>query len=200
MRLATFLPIFFVFIVIFFGVMMGAVAKSEKKKKAQNNSRAQNMRARLDGNTSENLSSEPFVFDEVTFSEKKPAPVRKYVKPVSDQPRSQQNVRQVEGTDLFETKSKVHTSAQVVGIARSHHDEHCDVDSHEDEDVYLVEKVPVSGSIGGTSDEGCGEHYNLRYIKLDDEEQSSVKFELTQEAIRRAIILGEIINDPAYKK
>ena len=106
----------------------------------------------------------------------------------------------VEGTDLVENRPKVHTSAEVVGVARSHHDDHCDVDSHEEEDLYIVEKVPVSGSIGGKSDEGCREHYNLRFVKIEEEEQSGVKFELTHEAIRRAIILGEVINDPAYKK
>ena len=184
MTLDVFMPIFVAFIVIFISVMVSAAVKSEKKKKNGQSAGSQNVRPRLD-----DAESDPFE-DVVNKDARSTASVRKYVAPVHT----------VEGTDLVENRPKVHTSAEVVGVARSHHDDHCDVDSHEEEDLYIVEKVPVSGSIGGKSDEGCREHYNLRFVKIEEEEQSGVKFELTHEAIRRAIILGEVINDPAYKK
>lgn len=200
MTMSTFIPIFVAFIVIFFSVMISATVKSEKKKKNQSAS-AQNARPRLDDDLSQSKVDDPFGFDERTSSEKKPTPVRKYVEPVrSDSRRPFNEVRGVNGTDLVETRPKVHASAQVVGIAKSHHDDHCDVDSHEDEDLYIVEKVPVSGSIGGESDEGCKEHYNLRYVKIEEKEDGGSKLVISADDVRKAIILGEVINDPAYKK
>ena len=47
-----------------------------------------------------------------------------------------------------------------------HHAEHCAV-PHSGGDRYRVERVSVGGSIGGRSSEGCGEHYGVRFVKLD---------------------------------
>lgn len=182
MTLSTFIPIFVAFIVIFFSVMISATIKSEKKKRNNPTASAQNARPRLDDD-----AGDPFV--ESAAPEKKNQ-VRKYVQPA----------RTVAGTDLVENRPRVHTSAEVVGVTRSHHDEHCDVDSHEEEDLYIVEKVPVSGSIGGASDEGCAEHYNLRFVKIEEQENGGGKIVINPDDVRKAIILGEVINDPAYKK
>lgn len=181
MRLSTFIPIFVAFLVIFFSIMITVTLKSEKKKKNNQTASAQNARPRLD--------DDPFA-ESADTATVKTAPVRKYVKPAHT----------VAGTDLVENRPRVHTSAEVVGVTRSHHDEHCDVDSHEDEDLYIVEKVPVSGSIGGVSDEGCHEHYNLRFVKIEEQENGGGKLVISPDDIRKAIILGEVINDPAYKK
>lgn len=190
MRLGTFIPIFVAFIVVLFGTLISAAIKSDKKKQKAQNARRDNVSARFDGiNNNGFVSSDPFRREEPIVAN---APLKSYFKPST-------NFETVEGTDLVEVKPKVHTSAEVVGVTKSHHEEHCAVE-HEDEDLYIVEKVPVSGSIEGESNEGCGEHYNLRFVKLAEEEQSKVKFELTHEAVRRAIILGEVLNDPAYKK
>lgn len=181
MTLGTFIPIFVAFLVVFFSIMITASVKSGKKKKNNQTAGAQNARPRSDG--------DPFAEPANTAAVKK-ASVRKYVKPA----------RPVEGTDLVEHRPGVHTSAEVVGVTSSHHDKHCDVDSHEDEGLYIVEKVPVSGSIGGENDEGCREHYNLRFVKINEQENDGGKMVISPDDVRKAIILGEVINDPAYKK
>lgn len=188
MTLATFIPIFVFFVFVMIIVIVSQSIKSEKKKKEEESRRAQNTRTRLD--------DEPF--SEVTGGS---APVRKYIAPMKsvDVRAAKKAPVKIDGTDLYEAAPKVRTSARVVGIARSHHDEHCDVD-HSDDDLYIVEKVPVSGSIGGKSDEGCWEHYGLRFVKIDASDDGNGKIEVTPDDVRRAIILGEVINDPAYKK
>lgn len=82
---------------------------------------------------------------------------------------------------------------------KSHNQSHCDI-KHSGRDVYKTEKVEVGGSIAGQSDEGCKEHYDVRFVKVENQTQDSDKIAVSQEDIRKAIILGEVINDPAYKK
>lgn len=81
--------------------------------------------------------------------------------------------------------------------AAGHHESHCDVDSHSNNDKYRVEKVPVMNSIGGKSSEGCSEHYDVRFVKIDEEEKdTSVKLN----DLQKAIVYGEILNNPAFKR
>ena len=51
-------------------------------------------------------------------------------------------------------------------------------------------------SIGGTSSEGCQEHYDVRFVKLDEKIQE--KRELTD--LQKVIVYGEVINQPAFKR
>lgn len=76
-----------------------------------------------------------------------------------------------------------------------HDDEHCAV-KHEPTGSYRVEKVPVMNSIGGTSTEGCAEHYDVRYVKLD--EKVVQKRELTD--LQKIVVYGEIINHPMCRR
>lgn len=76
-----------------------------------------------------------------------------------------------------------------------HHAAHCDV-AHASDDKYRVERVPVMNSIGGKSTEGCGEHYDLRFVKID--EQISCRRELTD--LQKVVVLGEVINQPAFRR
>ena len=80
-----------------------------------------------------------------------------------------------------------------------HHAEHCAV-PHSDGDRYRVERVSVGGSIGGRSSEGCGEHYGVRFVKLDAMTQEEDKIYVSKEDMRRAIVLGQVLDDPAYKR
>ena len=80
-----------------------------------------------------------------------------------------------------------------------HHAEHCAV-PHSGGDRYRVERVSVGGSISGKSREGCGEHYGVRFVKLDAMTQEEDKIYVSKEDMRRAIVLGQVLNDPAYKR
>lgn len=114
--------------------------------------------------------------------------------------------------EVFETKEKVSaaTSRQFDKILENrrksyaegetslgHHESHCDIKGHSSGDKYRVEKVPVMNSIGGRSTEGCQEHYDLRYVK-EDEEEPEKKTELNE--LQKAIVYGEILNDPAFRR
>ncbi|MDE5654976.1 MAG: hypothetical protein K2I46_05140, partial [Clostridia bacterium] len=81
-------------------------------------------------------------------------------------------------------------------VSSSHHDKHCDISHHESNDKYRVEYVPTMQSIGGKSTEGCEDSYNLRYVKIDEEEEKQL--ELTP--LQKAIVYGEILNEPAFKR
>ena len=81
-------------------------------------------------------------------------------------------------------------------VESSHHDSHCDTSHAGSGDRYRVEYVPTMNSIGGKSTEGCQDHYNVRYVKLDDVDEEEV--ELT--ALQKAIVYGEVINQPAFKR
>ena len=80
-----------------------------------------------------------------------------------------------------------------------HHAEHCAV-PHSGGDRYRVERVPVGGSIGGRSSEGCGEHYGVRFVKMDAMTQEDDKIYVSKEDMRRAIVLGQVLDDPAFKR
>lgn len=191
MRIETFIPIFIFFVIIVISVSISMSMKAEKKKKEEERiKKFRQAQSQHDGNN----DTDPFGYGTPNVGEGKKPPVRTYVTPVPPSGKT------VTGTDLVETRPKVHTSAQVVGVTGSHHDDHCDVSGHEDEDMYVVEKVPVSGSIDGKSEEGCSEHYNLRFVKIDESDSGSGKLVVTPEDVRKAIILGEVINDPAFKK
>ena len=80
-----------------------------------------------------------------------------------------------------------------------HHAEHCAV-AHDGGGKYRVERVPVGGSIGGKSSEGCGEHYGVRFVKVDQKQADDDKIYVSKEDMRRAIVLGQVLNDPAFKR
>lgn len=80
-----------------------------------------------------------------------------------------------------------------------HHAEHCAV-PHSGGDRYRVERVSVGGSIGGKSREGCADHYGVRFVKLDAMTQEEDKIYVSKEDMRRAIVLGQVLDDPAYKR
>lgn len=80
-----------------------------------------------------------------------------------------------------------------------HHSEHCAV-AHDGGGKYRVERVPVGGSIGGKSSEGCGEHYGVRFVKVDPKQADDDKIYVSKEDMRRAIVLGQVLNDPAFKR
>ena len=51
-------------------------------------------------------------------------------------------------------------------------------------------------SIGGKSDEGCSEHYDVRFVKVDEKPEK--KRELTE--LQKVIVYGEVLNNPAFKR
>lgn len=80
-----------------------------------------------------------------------------------------------------------------------HHAEHCAV-PHSGGDRYRVERVSVGGSIGGRSREGCADHYGVRFVKINATAQEDDKIYVSKEDMRRAIVLGQVLDDPAYKR
>ena len=80
-----------------------------------------------------------------------------------------------------------------------HHAEHCAA-PHSGGDRYRVERVSVGGSIGGKSREGCADHYGVRFVKLDATAQEEDKIYVSKEDMRRAIVLGQVLDDPAFKR
>ena len=80
-----------------------------------------------------------------------------------------------------------------------HHAEHC-AGPHSGGDRYRVERVSVGGSIGGKSREGCADHYGVRFVKLDAMTQEEDKIYVSKEDMRRAIVLGQVLDDPAFKR
>lgn len=89
------------------------------------------------------------------------------------------------------------TASREAVYSQGHHESHCDVNAHGGGDKYRIEKVPVMNSIGGKSDEGCKEHYDVRFVKVDDA-QPEKKHELTE--LQKVIVYGEILNNPAFKR
>ena len=51
-------------------------------------------------------------------------------------------------------------------------------------------------SIGGKSTEGCEDHYDVRFVKLDSNDVQTK--ELTD--LQKAIVYGEVINNPAFRR
>ena len=96
--------------------------------------------------------------------------------------------------ELKRIQAEKDASKQVVGA--SHHDSHCDTSHKDSNDKYRVEYVPTMNSIGGKSTEGCQDHYNVRYVKLDEVDETEL--ELTP--LQKAIVYGEVINQPAFKR
>lgn len=117
----------------------------------------------------------------------------------SPQPAKQQMTAQLQQrlVELQRRQQERVAGASKNIVTSSHHDSHCDVSSHKDNhDKYRVEYVPTMNSIGGKSTEGCQDHYNVRYVKLDEENDNEL--ELT--ALQKAIVYGEVINQPAFKR
>lgn len=64
-----------------------------------------------------------------------------------------------------------------------------------------VEKYPeIVGSLGKTSDEGCPELAGIRLISHDEAYESSEGELQNTEELEKAIVLGEVLNSPRFKK
>lgn len=81
-------------------------------------------------------------------------------------------------------------------VSGGHHQSHCDISEHGESEKYRVEYVPTMNSIGGSSTEGCQDHYNTRYVKIDEKIEKNV--ELTQ--LQRIMVFGEVLNNPKFKR
>ncbi|MDE6372144.1 MAG: hypothetical protein K2L61_01220 [Clostridia bacterium] len=132
-----------------------------------------------------------------------PAQPQRPAQPQSTQYRSPQPARQQMTAELQQrlVELKRRQEERLTGgsknvVTSSHHDSHCDVSHKDNRDKYRVEYVPTMNSIGGKSTEGCQDHYNVRYVKLDDEDDKEL--ELTP--LQKAIVYGEVINQPAFKR
>ncbi|MDE6474892.1 MAG: hypothetical protein K2L70_07330 [Clostridia bacterium] len=116
----------------------------------------------------------------------------------SPQPARQQMTAQLQQRleELKRRQAEREASNSKNVVTSSHHDSHCDVSHKDNRDKYRVEYVPTMNSIGGKSTEGCQDHYNVRYVKLDEDDDNEL--ELT--ALQKAIVYGEVINQPAFKR
>ena len=116
----------------------------------------------------------------------------------TDQPAKQQMTAQLQQRleELKRIQAEREKSNSKNIVTSSHHDSHCDVSHKDNRDKFRVEYVPTMNSIGGKSTEGCQDHYNVRYVKLDEEDDNDLQ--LT--ALQKAIVYGEVINQPAFKR
>ncbi len=116
----------------------------------------------------------------------------------SPQPAKQQMTAQLQQRleELKRIQAEREKSNSKNIVTSSHHDSHCDVSHKDNRDKFRVEYVPTMNSIGGKSTEGCQDHYNVRYVKLDEEDNNDLQ--LT--ALQKAIVYGEVINQPAFKR
>ncbi|MDE6188927.1 MAG: hypothetical protein K2G37_01405 [Clostridia bacterium] len=96
----------------------------------------------------------------------------------------------------LEAKRAPTMTARATTTAQSHNQTHSSI-VFKDHSKYRVEEVPVMNSIGGQSDEGCSEHYNLRYVKID---KPIIPEHLELTELQKCIVYGEIINQPAFRK
>lgn len=109
------------------------------------------------------------------------------------QPTAEHQQRLVE---LKRMQAERNAAKANVIVGNAHHGGHCDVAGHDSDGKYRVEYVPTMNSIGGKSTEGCEDHYNVRYVKIDEAEDNEL--ELTE--LQKAIVYGEVINEPAFKR
>ena len=65
---------------------------------------------------------------------------------------------------------------------------------------HHAEHCAVAHDGGGKSSEGCGEHYGVRFVKVDQKQADDDKIYVSKEDMRRAIVLGQVLNDPAFKR
>lgn len=117
----------------------------------------------------------------------------------TSQPPKQQMTEQLQQrlVELKRKQAELNAAKQNrVVTSTSHHDSHCDVSHRDSGDKYRVEYVPTMNSIGGKSTEGCEDHYNVRYVKIDEQDDNEIQ--LTE--LQKAIVYGEVINNPAFKR
>lgn len=195
--IAPFLIIVGIFVAL--GVI-SSVAKSSKKAKEED--KKQQGSERMTKMLEEKEDFKKFL-DYESSSSQKPAPSR-VQQPAPQQQRRREEVRpiakQVDGRvqakpaqkHTFNTiQPRVDAKKEVSG---SHHQSHCD--TQHGGDKYRVEYVPTMNSIGGTSTEGCQEHYNTRYVKIDEKIQENLQ--LTP--LQKIIVYGEVINKPKFRR
>ena len=176
------MPFIIVIVAIIVGVTVTAVKESQKaKKKAE----AESAMKKFD--EKEELKQ---------FVQSKPTPTAEQRQQVSrpqtaSAQTSNSSSAQARLAARLQQLQKVESEIQSMG----HHEEHCSV-KHESSAKYKVEKVPVMNSIGGKSTEGCADHYDVRFVKLDEQEKK--RRELTD--LQKVIVYGEVINQPAFKR
>lgn len=108
----------------------------------------------------------------------------------------------VEKTPNVHNNMKTNMKSRLVGMetGNGHHDSHCDT-KHNGKDKYREEKnIPISSSIKDAKNvEGCEEHYFSRFVKIDEAQDKSQGI-LTKRQAAEAIVWGEILNDPPFKR
>lgn len=113
-----------------------------------------------------------------------------------------QKTTRVEKTPNVHNNMKTNMKSRLVGMETStgHHDSHCDT-KHKGKDKYREEKnIPISSSIKDARNvEGCEDHYFSRFVKIDDAPEKSQAI-LTKSKAAEAIVWGEILNDPLFKR
>ncbi|MDE6870112.1 MAG: hypothetical protein K2O31_04710 [Clostridia bacterium] len=198
----AFVPIAFVAFGIIAVIISVAKQNAENKKKAE----AEKAMKLLDDKEEFKKFLEYDSSESRSRPQQRPQQSEMAQRPAQPQPtqyRSPQPARQQMTAELQQRLAELkrrQAEREVVGskniVTTSHHDSHCDVSHKDNRDRYRVEYVPTMNSIGGKSTEGCQDHYNVRYVKLDGEDDNEL--ELTP--LQKAIVYGEVINQPAFKR
>ncbi|MDE6211842.1 MAG: hypothetical protein K2G42_07715 [Clostridia bacterium] len=198
----AFVPIAFVAFAIIAVIISVAKQNAENKKKAE----AEKAMKLLDDKEEFKKFLEYDSSESRSRPQQRPQQSEMAQRPAQPQPtqyRSPQPARQQMTAELQQRLAELkrrQAEREVVGskniVTTSHHDSHCDVSHKDNRDRYRVEYVPTMNSIGGKSTEGCQDHYNVRYVKLDGEDDNEL--ELTP--LQKAIVYGEVINQPAFKR
>ena len=180
--------------------VISIIAKSSKKAKEED--KKQQGSERMTKMLEEKEDFKKFL-DYESSSSQKPAPSRvqqsapqqqrrrEEVRPIATQVDGRVQAKATQKHTFNTIQPRVDVKKEVSG---SHHQSHCDT-QHEG-DKYRVEYVPTMNSIGGTSTEGCREHYNTRYVKIDEKIQENLQ--LTP--LQKIIVYGEVINKPKFRR
>lgn len=108
----------------------------------------------------------------------------------------------VEKTPNVKSNMQSNMKSRLLGMEANtgHHDSHCDI-KHKGNGKYIEEKnIPISSSIKDAKNvEGCEEHYFSRFVKIDEAPEKSQGI-LTKRQAAEAIVWGEILNDPPFKR
>lgn len=189
---------FFIIIGIFVAVgVISSVAKSSKKAKEEDKKK-QGLE-RVSKMLEEKEDFKKFL-DYESSSSQKPASSRAQ-QPAPQQQRRREEARPIADGRVQAKATQKHTFNTIQPrvdakkeVSGSHHQSHCD--TQHGGDKYRVEYVPTMNSIGGTSTEGCQEHYNTRYVKIDEKIQENLQ--LTP--LQKIIVYGEVINKPKFRR
>lgn len=114
----------------------------------------------------------------------------------------EKKTERVEKTPNVKSNLQSNMKSRLLGMEANtgHHDSHCDI-RHQGNGKYIEEKnIPISSSIKDAKNvEGCQEHYFSRFVKIDEAPEKSQGI-LTKRQAAEAIVWGEILNDPPFKR